>query len=72
MLLERGDVHPNQLDTKDSRTPLSWEAQNGNEGIFRMLLEGEDVNPNQPDTMHGRTPLSRAAANEQQGVALER
>jgi len=61
--LERGDVNPDQVDTFYGRTPLSWAAENGHEGVVKMLLERGDVNPNQADTEFGRTPLSWAAEN---------
>jgi len=46
MLLERGDVNPDQADTYYGQTPLSLAAQNGHHGIVKMLLERGDVNPN--------------------------
>ena len=68
VLLERGDVNPNQADTKHGRTPLSWAAGNGHEGIVKVLLERKDVNLNQADIKHGRTPLSWAAGNGHKGI----
>jgi ankyrin repeat protein len=67
MLLERKDVNPNQADTEYGRTPLSWAAENGHEGVVKMLLERKDVNPNQADTEYGRTPLSWAAERGHEG-----
>jgi len=63
MLLERGDVNPDQADTLYGRTPLSWAAVNGHSEVVKMLLERGDVNPDQADTFYGRTPLSWAAVN---------
>ena len=68
MLLERGDVNPNQADTRYGRTLLSWAAEKGNEGIAKMILERGDVNPKQADTTYGRTPLSWAAENGHEGI----
>lgn len=39
MLLEREDVTPKTKGDGD-RTPLSWAAINGREGIVQVLLEG--------------------------------
>ena len=38
------------------RTPLTWAAWNGQEGVVKMLLGRAEVNPDQPDE-GGRTPL---------------
>ena len=40
------------------RTPLSWAAENGHEGIVKLLLGRKDVNPDTPEIIYGRTPLS--------------
>ena len=50
MLLERGDVNLNQVDTRSGYTLFSWAAEKGHEGVVKMLLEREDVNPDQPVT----------------------
>ena len=63
MLLERDDVNPNTADTEHGRTPLSWAAENGHEGVVRILLERNDVNPDTADTEYNRTPLWWAAKN---------
>jgi len=63
MLLERGDVNPDQADTKYGQTPLSCAAEHGHSEVVKMLLERGDVNPDQVETFYGRTPLSWAAKN---------
>ena len=68
MLLEQEDVNPDQADTDSGRTPLSWAAWNGHEGIVKMLLERQGVNPDQADTFYGRTPHSWAAENGHEGI----
>jgi len=68
MLLERGDVKPDQTDTYYGRPPLLWAAAKGHEGVVRMLLEREDVDPDQTDTKQGRAPLSLAAGNGHEGI----
>ena len=54
--------------SKYCRTPLSWAAENGNEGIVKLLLGRKDVNPNTPDTEYGQTPLFWAAMNGHEGI----
>ena len=68
MLLERGDVNPDQADTFYGQTQLLWAAENRHEGIVNMLLEQENVNPNQPNTKYSETPLLRAANKGHEGV----
>ena len=68
VLLERGDINPDQADTKYGRTPLSRAAENGHEGVVKFLLEQKGVNPDQPDRASSRTPLSWAAGNGHEGV----
>ena len=68
VLLERGDINPEQPDTRYGRAPLSWAAGNGHEGVVKILLERREVNPEQPDTRYGRAPLSWAAENGHEGV----
>jgi len=60
MLLERGEVNPEQAHTGYGRTPLSWAAGSGHEGIVKILLEKEDVDTDLADTEYGRTPHSWA------------
>ena len=67
MLLERGDVNPDQVDTEYGQTPLSLAAENGHKGVVMMLLERGDVNPDQADK-YRRTPLSWASRNGHEGV----
>jgi ankyrin repeat protein len=59
--LKRGD----HLDLKDTsgRTPLSWVAGEGHEGIVQLLIARDCVDPDSRDTEYGLTPLSRAAEN---------
>ena len=61
MLLQRGDVSPDTTDDY-GRTPLSWAAANGREGIVKILLDRENVTPDSADK-DGRTPLLWAADN---------
>ena len=49
------------------RTPLSWAAGDGHEGIVKLLLERKDVNPNTLDE-DSRTPLWRAAQKGHEGL----
>jgi len=74
MLLERGDVNPDQPDTEYGRTPLSWAAENGHEGVVKMFLEWRDI---RKATLDGKntTPLSLSLSDGHYGtlaVPLER
>ncbi|KAG0128947.1 hypothetical protein HOY82DRAFT_565395 [Tuber indicum] len=62
MFLDRGDVNPEQPDTKYGRTPLSWAAQRGHEGVVKMLLQRKDVSTATLDR-ENQTPQSRALSN---------
>ena len=53
--------------SESGRTPLSWAAENGHEGIVRLLLELEAVSFDS-SSKSGRTPLSLAAENGHEGV----
>jgi ankyrin repeat protein len=68
MLLGRGNVSPDQADTKYGLTPLSWAAVHGRERVAKILLERPDVNPNREDTKYGYTPLSWAAVHGHEKV----
>ena len=60
-------VNPDSI-SKYCRTPLSWAAENGHEGIVKLLLAQKDVIPNIPDTEYGRMPLAWAAGNGHEGI----
>jgi len=68
LLLERGDVNPDRVDTEFGRTPLSHAAENGREGVVKMLLERKDVHPATPDNTNQK-PLSLALSNGNHRVA---
>ena len=67
ILPEQNGVNP---DTPDEygRTPLSFSAQNGHEGVVRILLERNDVNPNTVGILFHQTPLARGAQDRREGV----
>ena len=70
MLLDRGDVNPNQAVTFWGQTPLWLACYAGHEGVVKLLLGREDVNPNQADTNYGqeKTPLWQACSEGHEGV----
>jgi len=57
VLLERGGANPSTAGTQDGRTPLSWAAWCGHEGVAKMLLE------------NNQTPLSLALSKGHDGIA---
>jgi len=61
-------INPNTSDW-GGRTPLSWAAGNGYEGIVKLLLGQEDVSPDTGDAVFGQTPLFWAARNGHDGIA---
>ena len=66
ILLEQGGVNSDPPD-EYGRTPLSYAATSGHEGIVMMLLERGDVNPDSPDK-YRRTPLSYGAEFGHEGT----
>jgi len=67
LLFGRRYVNPDS-SSSSGRTPLSWAAWSGHEGIVKLLLGREDVNPNTPDTKYGQTPLLSAAGKGYEGI----
>jgi ankyrin repeat protein len=59
----------NSPDLKDSysRTPLSYAAENGHEGIVKLLLATDKVDIDAKDGL-GQTPLLYAAENGHEGI----
>ena len=66
MLLGRDDVDPDEQD-RHGRTPLSWAAQKGHEGVVKILLGPGGVGPGKPDN-YGTTPLWWATSRGHAGV----
>jgi len=55
----REEINPNKPDDS-GRTPLSYAAREGREGLVKILLQRDDVHPDKPEN-HRSTPLSLAA-----------
>ena len=79
--MEREDVNPEQLDTKNGRTPLSWAIEKGYEGVIKILSEHRGVakilpereNPDSDNLIPGSQtslPLS-TTPREDFGVAMQ-
>ena len=66
LLFGRKYINPDRPDHY-GRTPLSWAAGGGHDGVVKLLLERKEVNPDRPDT-GGQTPLSWAAENGRDGI----
>ena len=66
LLLETGKVDVDSKDS-DSRTPLSWAAEFGQEAVVKLLLETGKVDVDSKDS-DSRTPLSWAAQNRHEAV----
>jgi len=66
LLFGRKYVDPDSPSTS-GRTPLSFAAENGHEGVVKLLLERQDVNPDSSSEF-GRTPLIWAATYGHEGV----
>ena len=58
-----------EADQQDcaGRTPLTWAARNGHEGVVKILLGQKNVDPNRPD-VYDRAPLLWAAIEGHEGV----
>ena len=65
--LLKQDAEVELKDTRYRRTPLSWAAENGHEGVVKLLLETGKVDPDSRDEV-GQTPLSWAARRGHEGV----
>ena len=66
LLFGRRYVNPDSLSIC-GRTPLSWAAENGHEGMVKLLLGRKDVSPNSSGKL-GQTPLWLATGNGHEGI----
>jgi len=66
VLFRRKYVNPDGPDNR-GRTPLSWAACCGHDGVMKLLLGRKDVGPDRPDNSGG-TPLLWAAKNGHDGA----
>jgi len=64
LLLGWDNINVN-LEDQDRRTPLSWAAGNGFEGVVKQLLPQENINLKDS---YGRTVLYCAASKASKGV----
>ena len=64
-LLKNG--HDLDLGDSDSRTPLSFAAENGHEAVAELLLTQAEVDPDSR-AVYGQTPFSRAAMKGHKAV----
>ena len=70
LLLGKKYINPDS-SSESGRTPLSWAAQNGHEGIVKLLLGLKGVNPDTPDTKYGQTPLLWAAQHGHEEIVKQ-
>ena len=66
LLFGRRYINPDS-SSKSGRTPLSWAAGNGREGIVKLLLGRKDASPNSSSKL-GQTPLCFATGSGHEGI----
>src|ERR1700719_3988977 len=64
LLERRHDVNAKDMN---GRTPLSWAAQNGHEGVMKLLLD-KNADIESKDIEYGQKPLSWAASSGHEAV----
>lgn len=69
LLLERIHGFYNIPDTEHGKTPLSWAAENGHEGVAKLLLKRDDVSHDIRDN-GGATPLELAQSHKYTRIQL--